>query len=475
MVDSRSIPKSGSSGPSSVDIPAESLIAARLDRIPPNAFHGRVAALLGGGTFFDAFDAVSIAVALTVITSFFGISFSEAGLIVSAGYLGQFAGALFVGALAEKLGRRRAFILSLTIFGLLSAAAALSWSPTSLLVFRMLQGFGLGAEVPIAATLMNEFLGSRHRGRIGLLYQSAFTWGILLAPLVGVLTVGTLDHAVGWRWLFAVGALPLLMAVVAWRWLPESPRWLAEHGRVAEADAIVQAVENAAARRGTVLADPEPAPPQRTTRLRLGELFSAQYRRRTAMLWATWFATFFITYGFNVWLPTLYVKLGGLSPSTSLGLTVIIGAMQVTGVYVAAFLVDRVGRKPLLVAGFVIMAVGTAFGTIGVSVLHLTAWPVLFTAGLVTAAGASLPATILYIYTAELYPTRMRAWGSSAASSVNRFASIISPIVVSQILAAGGGVSWVFGILLIVAVLGLAVLVGMAIETRDRTLEELAH
>lgn len=292
---------------------------------------------------------------------------------------------------------------------------------------------------------------------------------------MGVVLLGELGPRDGWRWLFAIGALPLLAAAAAWRWLPESPRWLAEHGRTAAADVIVSRVEKAAERRGRVLPDPEPIPPQVATRLRLAELFSADYRPRTLMLWATWFAAFFITYGFTVWLPTLYVKLGGLATSVSLELTLVTSAVQIVVVYVAAFLIDRIGRKPLLVGGFAIMAVGTAFGTIGVSVLHLTAWPVLFAAGVITAMGASLPATILYIYTAELYPTRMRAWGSATGSSLARFASILSPLVISQILAAGGGVSWVFGSLLLVAVLGLAVLIGFGVETRNRTLEELAR
>ncbi len=468
-------------GPDTGGVPTSTssarLIAARLDRIPPNSFHGRLAGLLAVGAFFDAFDAVSIAVMLSVITDYFHIGFADAGLIVSAGYVGQLSGALIAGALAEKLGRRKAFIYSLVAFGLLSIGAALAWSYTSLLMFRMVQGLGLGAEVPLGATLMNEFLSRRHRGRIGLIYQSAFPWGLFAAPLVGVVLLGALGPQEGWRWLFAVGALPLLTAVAAWLWLPESPRWLAERGRTAEADGIVSRVEKAAERGGRVLPDPDPEPtsPQTATRLRLGELFSAEYRTRTLMLWATWFTTAFITYGFTVWLPTLYVKLGGLATSVSLELTLITSGVQIGIVYLAAFLVDRIGRKPLLIGGFAIMAAGTAFGTIGVSVLHLTAWPVLFAAGLVTAIGASLPSTILYVYTPELYPTRMRAWGSSAGSSLSRFASIVSPLVISQILAGGGGVSLVFGSLLLVAVLGLTVLIGWSVETRNRALEELAR
>lgn len=431
--------------------------------------------MLAGGTFFDSFDALSIATALTVIVKYFGISLSTAGLIVSAGYLGQLVGALVVGALSERIGRRRAFIAAIVVFSALSIGAALSWSATSLLVFRMLQGLGLGAEVPIAGTLLNEFLSARHRGRIGLLYESAFTWGILIAPLAGVILIGGLGPGAGWRWLFALGALPLLLAVVAWWRLPESPRWLAEHGRAEEAERIVARIEANARERGDELPAYRPAPPQAAHRLRPAELFAAPYRRRTGMLWATWFFTYFITYGFSVWLPTLYVQLGGLSPSRSLVLTVILGVAQLIAAYVGVPLVDRIGRMPLLLAGFIIMAVGCGFGTLGVSVLNLTAWPVLFTAGITTAVGATFPAILLYLYTAELYPTRMRGWGTAAGSSMNRLASILSPILVGQILSRGGGVTAVFSAFLLAALIGLAVLAVTGIETRNRPLEEIAR
>lgn len=143
--------------------------------------------------------------------------------------------------------------------------------------------------------------------------------------------------------------------------------------------------------------------------------------------------------------------------------------------YVGVTLVDRIGRMPLLLGGFIIMAVGCGFGTLGVSVLDLTAWPVLFTAGMITAIGATLPAILLYMYTAELYPTRMRGWGTAAGSSMNRLASILSPILVGQILSRGGGVSVVFSTFLLAALIGLAVLALTGIETRNRPLEELAH
>ena len=280
-------------------------IAGRLDRIPPNRFHVRLAALLGTGTFFDGFDAISIAVVLTAIVSYFHLSITTASLIVSGGYLGQLVGALVVGALSERIGRRHAFVLCLISFGLLSLLAALSWSSTSLLVFRLLQGIGLGAEVPVAATLMNEYLSTGKRGRIGTLYQSLFAWGLFFPPLVTLLLVAAVGPQSAWRYLFAVGAIPALVGLYAWAKLPESARWLAGRGRLAEAEALVGQVEADARDRGDVLPEPLAVLQPTSGIFRPSELFRGVYRGRTVTLWAAWFFASFINYGCSVWLPTL--------------------------------------------------------------------------------------------------------------------------------------------------------------------------
>src|SRR4051794_2382024 len=294
-------------------------IAARIDRVPTGRFHRRLVAVVGGGTFFDGFDAISLAVVLPLVVATFGIDFSQAGLIVSAGYLGQFVGALVIGALSDRLGRRTAFVLSLVVFGALALACAVAWSASSLMVFRLLQGLGLGAEVPIAATLVNEYLGRRSRGRFSVVYQSLFTWGLFFAPLVALLMTPHMAPEAVWRTLLGLGALPLVIAVIAWFALPESARWLADKGRVEEAERLVARLEDDARATGSTL---EPVPAMTTTvqqrPMRLRELFEAPYGSRTLVLGTLWFCTFFVTYGFTVWLPSLYVSVGGLQPSRSL-------------------------------------------------------------------------------------------------------------------------------------------------------------
>jgi putative MFS transporter len=447
---------------------------ARLERLPFGRVHFRIASLLGVGTFFDAFDSLVIATVLTVVITSFHVSLGSAGLLISAAYIGQFIGALTLGVVAERYGRRLAFIGSLAVFGLLSLAAAAAWNFESLLVLRLLQGIGLGAEVPIAGALFNEFVRGRSRGRAVMIYESIFSWGILLAPLIGLLFFQLFGPELGWRLLFAFGALPVVVAVVAYFKLPESPRWLAEKGRFAEASKLLDEMEADARARGVTLPEPELRAAADVKPTRFGELFSRYYRRRTALSWVIWFCGYFILYGFSTWLPTLYVQLGGLPTSSALALTAVVSAIYLIEVYVFALTVDRVGRKPWFVAGFALAVVGGVFGCVAI-LLGATAWPVLFVAGLLMGLGISPVTAGLYLYTPELYPTRMRAWATATGSSLNRVASAIGPILVGALLGAGLGLGSVFLTFGIVAAIGMVVMAWLGIETKQRVLEELAE
>jgi putative MFS transporter len=473
MATSQPAPPAGSSSPQPSAGSDPSAIAARIDRIPTGRFHIKLASMVGVGTFFDGFDAISLAVVLPLVVTTFGIGFGQAGLIISAGYAGQFVGALLIGMLSDRIGRSKAFIVSIAVFGVLSVLCALAWTADSLMIFRLLQGIGLGAEVPIAATLVNEYLGRHSRGRFSVLYQALFTWGLFFAPLVALILTSTTSPENTWRILLGIGALPLVVAVVAWFALPESARWLAEKGRFADAEAHVRRMEQEAVEAGHTLespvASPAPAQPRKT---RLSELFQGTYGARTAMLSCVWFCTFFVTYGFTVWLPSMYVSVGGLPPSRSLMLTVLLGAVQLAMSYVVASFVDKIGRRRTFLTGFAIAILGAAFGAVNLLVLHNTSWPVLFATGIILTIGIMLPTVSLYLYTTELYPTRMRGFASSTTSSFSRIASIVSPLVFGFLLGGHGGAGAVFTILGVIAVVGLLIMAKWGPETRLRTLEE---
>jgi MFS transporter, putative metabolite:H+ symporter len=449
-----------------------SIVIARLERIPFSRFHFHLASILAVGTFFDAFDALTIAVALTVIFTSLHIGFVNAGLLISAGYVGQFVGAWVFGYLSEVYGRKFAFIASMSLFGALSVATAFAWNFESLLVLRLVQGLGLGGEVPAAAALFNEYLRAVNRGRIGLLYQSVFIWGALLAPLIGLAVFGIFGHDLGWRVLFLLGGLPLIDAIYAIFALPESVRWLAHRGRSEEAEKILDRME-AVPRRA-------PLPPLMVKRqpvarkMRLGELFAPAYRNRTIVVWVQAAATFFVAYGYNIWLPTLYVRIGGLPISYALMLSVVSWIVTLTTMYAQAYLLETIGRKPLFVFGFAMIAMGGLGGAVIVMAFHATSWQILFGVQLAMGLGTAMNSSAGVSYTAELYPTRMRGWGVATATSMNRLASIISPTAVGALLAANLGIASVFAMFGVAGLIATIVMAALGVETKHRTLEELS-
>src|SRR5687767_7990318 len=204
------------------------------------------------------------------------LSPTELSWIGSIGFVGMALGATLGGLLADRFGRRQVFAITLLIFGLATGAAALSWSVGALLVFRFLIGLGLGAELPVASTLVSEYAPARVRGRVVVLLEAFWAVGWTLAALIGYFVVPRSDD--GWRWALAIGALPALYAVAVRRGLPESVRFLELRGRVDEAEAAVRRFEIAAG----VDPVPSPAPAPATRQARPAELWARGTRRRTA-------------------------------------------------------------------------------------------------------------------------------------------------------------------------------------------------
>src|SRR5881392_2871957 len=235
-------------------------IAARIERI---------------ALFFDAFDALAIAYVLPVLIGMWKLAPSQIGLLISAGFAGQLVGALFFGWLAERIGRINGAVWTIAIFSVFSVVCAFAWSFQSMLLFRFIQGLGLGGEVPIAAAYIGEIAKADKRGRFFLLYQVIFAVG-----LAGVAVAATwvVPH-LGWQWMFYIGAAPAVIALILRRMLPESPRWLASRGRLDEADRSMRAIEEEVVRgSGQALPGlPGNIPPISRERARWAELFTRTY------------------------------------------------------------------------------------------------------------------------------------------------------------------------------------------------------
>src|SRR5437660_7844330 len=262
-------------------------IVARLERLPTSWWQVKARIIVGVATFFDAFDALAIASVLPVIVPVLKLSPPQVGLFISAGFLGQLLGALLFGWIAERYGRMTAMIWSIALFAVMSLVCALAWDYDSLLVLRTIQGIGLGGEVPVAAVFISEVAKAQGRGRFVLLYALVFPIGLVAASLAGLWDVPRL----GWQYMFVIGALPALLALALRSLLPESPRWLAVHGRHAEAEAAMALIERETEKAtGRPLPPPKPVVSASARPASWSDLFGAGYLRRTLVVWVIWFA-----------------------------------------------------------------------------------------------------------------------------------------------------------------------------------------
>lgn len=400
----------------------------RLDRLPLNRAHRQLLVSSGIGWAFDAMDVglVSFVVAAIAADPGFMLSAIHTSWVLSIGFVGMAIGAAVGGFAADRVGRKKVFTATLVIFGLASAAMAFAWSLWALLLARFVIGLGLGAELPVASTLVCEFSPSRYRGRMIVLLESFWALGWIAAACVGFLVIpGTGDW--GWRWALLIGAIPLLYAIVARVHIPESVRFLESQGRDREAELAVRHFEayGSLAPVDSPRAEPLPSVPLR-------ELCSPSLRARTAAICATWFFVNFSYYGAFTWMPSLLAHQFG-SLTSSFGYALIIALAQLPGYFLAAWLVERWGRRRTL-AAFLAVSAGAAFLFAGASsVVQVIGFGMLLSASNLGAWG------VLYAVTPEIYPTRLRATASGAAAAVGRIAAIVAPLMMPWFLSMSSG------------------------------------
>ena len=417
----------------------------RLDRLPFTPKHGRLLGTAGIGWALDAMDVGLISFVIAALAQQWSLTATETSWIASVGFVGMAVGATVGGLLADRIGRRSVFALTLIVYGLATGASALVGSLAALLVLRFVVGLGLGAELPVASTLISEFAPKRIRGRVVVWLEAFWAVGWIAAAVIGTFVVGASDD--GWRWGLAIGMAPAVFSIVV-RWgMPESVRFLEAKGRMPEAERTVRRFEEAAgveapSRLPDVPAAPAPvaasdgsaapfaAPP--------ASIWSRELRGRTIALWVVWFCINFSYYGAFIWIPTLLVA-QGFSLVRSFEFTLIITVAQLPGYAASAFLIEKWGRRPTLTVFLVGSALAAAwYGTASTEAMIIAAGCTLsfFNLG---AWGA------LYAIGPELYPTNVRGTGTGAAAGFGRIASILAPLAVPVLLGIGGSIA-LFGV-----------------------------
>lgn len=451
----------------------------RLDRLPFTRRHGKLLAASGVGWALDAMDVGLISFIMAALAKEWGLGNTQLSWLGSIGFVGMIVGASVGGLLADRIGRRQVFALTMLVYGIATGLSALSTGIVMLIAFRLVVGIGLGAELPIASTLVSEYAPRRIRGRVVVALEAFWAVGWLAAATIGYFLVPNV--ASGWRWALALGAVPAAWSLVIRYGLPESVRFLEAKGRHDEAERIVADFEREAG-----VATPEaaaaPAPPGdeaveagEAAKVGFRELWSPRFRRSTVALWLTWFGVNFSYYGAFIWLPTLLHQ-GGMTLVKSFQFTLFMTIAQLPGYLVAAILIEVWGRRATL---------ATFLGGSAVSAVLFGLAPQIAAALSPGDAGLAAPLTLtfgcmlsffnlgawgaLYAVTPEVYPTTMRASGAGAATAFGRIAAMLAPLAVPLLVTGGLGVLFTtFGAMFAMAMVAALFLP----ELRGQTLEE---
>jgi len=388
-----------------------------IDRQPVGGFQIRVLLTCAAVLFLDGFDTQAIGYVAPALAKEWGLSKAALGPVFSAGLFGLMIGALVLGPLADRVGRKTIIILSTLAFGIGALATAMVQDVTTLLVIRFLTGLGLGGAMPNAIAMTSEFNPQRRRATMVMIMFCGFSVG---AALGGMLAAGLIPY-LGWRSVFVVGGVaPLIMVPILALRLPESVRFLALHGsapaRVAELlGRISPRTAFASDARFVINETPLAGLP-------VTHLFREGRAATTLLLWVVFFMSLLDLYFLSNWLPTVLNDLGA-----SVSEAVVIGSMLQVGGVVGTFalgsLIDRFSFRALALVYFgAVFAVG-AIGQLSHSALLVTI--AIFAAGFCI-VGGQISANAL---AAAFYPTSVKATGVGWALGIGRIGSIVGPVV----------------------------------------------
>ena len=464
----------------------ETDIPARLDRLPWGQFHTLVVTALGVTWILDGLEVTLVGALAGALkqSPVLQLSNTDIGLAASAYLAGAVLGALFFGWLTDRVGRKKLFFATLTVYLIATAATALSWNFWSFMVFRFLTGAGIGGEYAAINSTIQELIPARVRGWTDLVINGSFWLGAAMGAVasIALLDPGLLPVDMGWRAAFAIGALLSTVIFVMRMWIPESPRWLVTHGRAAEADAIVAGIERSLREQGHALT----AGPFPRIRLRMrshtplrevaGVLFTTERQRSLVGLslmaaQAFFYNAIFFTYALI--LTDFYAV-----PADHVGWYILpFAAGNFLGPLLLGRLFDTWGRRPMIaitysISGLLLAGIGFLFAQDVVSVRTLTlGWSVTF-------FFASAAASSAYLTVSETFPLEMRALAIAIFYAVGTgMGGVIGPWLMGALIETGSRPSvfagYLLGAILMLAAAGVMLRWGIAAERKP--LEEVAR
>jgi MFS transporter, putative metabolite:H+ symporter len=396
--------------------------------------HWRVTVVVGLGLFFDVFDVFLAGTLATVLVRSFGLGQDALPVVLGSSFLGMFFGAMFMGSVADRLGRRPAFLINLAVYSVFTLAGSVSPNATVLILTRFLAGIGIGAQIPLSDAYLSEVLPAGVRGTM---MAVSYTIGFCGVPAIGLSARALVPlHAFGvegWRWLFVLGSLGGFVVWSLQRHLVESPRWLERAG--------------------------EPRLPFRA-------LFAPDIRRRTLMLYVFQIFQPVGYYGFGTMVP-LVLASKGFSVLASLTYTTIAFLGYPIGSALSLFVIDAIDRRILIMlSAFAMAAFGLALGV-------ATATPLIATLGILYTLVSNIFSNAFHVLQGEIFPTAIRARAAGSAYGLSRLSSAAMPFVLLPILNRYGAAA-MFSV--VAAAMAIVIVdIGLfAPRTTGRTLEDIA-
>jgi putative MFS transporter len=436
-------------------------LSARLDRLPVWPYGNGLLVVVGFGFFFAFFDVVNIGFALPRIAADFHVSDYAAAGAITSGLAGYIVGAYLDSTVADLWGRRRSLTISVLLFTVASFATAASFDLPWLIAWRFVAGMGIGAEIALVTTYIGEIAPAAVRGRYT---GRAALFGFAAFSVVPFVALGLVPHfSWGWRALFLLGAVGGLTILPLRRGIPESPRWLALHGREDEAEAIVAAAEARAERMVGTL---PPVLPEHVAaddgRFPTATLLRRPYLGRLILFVAIWFVYYVGNYAWLTLAPTLLVE-DGYSLASSIAYLVVSGLGFVAGALAGGYLGDRLERR------YLVAAITAAFGACLLAIGLFKGPELVVVLGFLASAAIGMGVPLTYALTAEQFPTRARASGVALTDGLGHLGGALAPYLVLPAYHASG-FSAAFGVMA-ASVLAAALLVPLAASVTGRAVD----
>lgn len=368
-------------------------------------FYTRLIIASGIGWLLDAMNVILISYIVTLLIETWHLTITQSGIIILANSLGLLIGAILFGKVADMIGRTTAFIITLLIYSIFNGLSALSWNFIVFSLMRFFAGLGLGGELPVVASLVNEWGGteSNRGGPLVVLLESFWAYGVVTAGLISRYVL----ISIGWRLTLTILTALAIYALVIRFTIPESPRWLIMKGKIERAKGLIMKYGfNESMFKDTV---------EIKIKGTISDLFNKDLRKRTVIAWILWFSIAFGYYGFLLWLPTALLYRGGFSIVKSFTFSLIMTIFSIIGYYIAIYLINSLGRRGTLMLLFLISVISALVFAYAYNISTL-----IISGSMLNLAMSGIWGTI-YAYTPpELYPTSIRGVGTGSATALAR-------------------------------------------------------